>query len=244
MTLSVCECYDWEPVVGAVLCSVFLAADEPKSRRNVELQPVFSQCRQELVQSSTAVLSCFTLCITLCVCLCLSSREGERETERVCSDAFVLCQWRGSEMRAILVCFTLWFWMFCPFITLIVLYIFNVYVYIFPPSPFSPSVFQFIVLQHGHRDTVMKCSLSGLSGWDLLYFYTSQPNVFSNAHFMWVHALESVFFHCSVHIFILSLFSSAVLLPFPFSLLYIFCLKGPLCEIYRDLLTEYGRHGI
>lgn len=64
-------------MVGAVLCSVFLAAEKPKSRRNVELQPVFSQCRPELVQSATAVLSCFTLCITLsmCVCVCVSATK-------------------------------------------------------------------------------------------------------------------------------------------------------------------------
>lgn len=68
-------------MVGAILCSVFLAADEPKSRRNVELQPVFSQCRPELVQSSTAVLSCFTLCIALYVCVRVCLREGDRERE-------------------------------------------------------------------------------------------------------------------------------------------------------------------
>lgn len=77
-------------MVGAVLCSVFLAADKPKSRRNVELQPVFSQCRPELVQSSTAVLSCFTLYNTLCVCgcvcvgvsVCESMGATKTETER------------------------------------------------------------------------------------------------------------------------------------------------------------------
>ena len=85
-------------MVGAVLCSVFLAAEKPKSRRNVELQPVFSQCRPELVQSATAVLSCFTLCITLsmCVCVracvCMSATKREGMMERVCFDAFVFCQ--------------------------------------------------------------------------------------------------------------------------------------------------------
>lgn len=84
-------------MVGAVLCSVFLAAEKPKSRRNVELQPVFSQCRPELVQSATAVLSCFTLCITLsmCVCVCACQQQREGMMERVCFDAFVFCQSHG-----------------------------------------------------------------------------------------------------------------------------------------------------
>lgn len=37
-------------MLGAVLCSVFLAADELESRRNVELSPAFSLFRAELVE--------------------------------------------------------------------------------------------------------------------------------------------------------------------------------------------------
>lgn len=72
-------------MVGAVLCTVFLAADKPKSRRNVELQPVFSQCGQELVESSTAVLSVFTLGVTLLVCVCVWERHTR--IERLCCQA-------------------------------------------------------------------------------------------------------------------------------------------------------------
>lgn len=82
--VCVCECYDWEPVVGAILWNVFLAADKPKSWKNVELQPVFSQHRPELVQSSTAVLSCFTLHNTALVCVCVY--EGEEERRRKIND--------------------------------------------------------------------------------------------------------------------------------------------------------------
>lgn len=67
-------------MVGAVHCSVFLAEEKPKSRRNVELLPV-------VVQSSTAVFKLFhTLYNILCVCACVCV------IERVCSDAIVLCQ--------------------------------------------------------------------------------------------------------------------------------------------------------
>jgi len=95
-------------VVGAVLCNVFLAADKAKSRKNVELRPVFSQHRPELVQSTTAVLSCFTLRITQCGCACVCDRESEIKSDiaMICFDAFVLaCDYKGS--RGIII------WQFC-----------------------------------------------------------------------------------------------------------------------------------
>lgn len=72
------------------------------------------------------------------------------------------------------------------------------------------------VMLQGRRGTVVECSLSVLSCWDLLYLHTSQPNAFSNPHF--VHII--FFFHCTF-----SFFLRPVQLFFPtfsFSLLHFF----------------------
>lgn len=185
-------------MVEAVLCSVFLAADKPKSRRNVELQPVFSQRRQELVQSRTAVLSCFTLCITTCVAVSVCVWEQQRETEtleEVCSAAFQLCQWNSCEKRGVLFCSTLWFYMFCTCLACINRICLDaLWLYLLAVSFFS-ACFPSISVAAWTRGSVLECSLSVLTCWDLSLYLSA--NAFSNPHFVQVHTLN--YFFISLH---------------------------------------------